>query len=355
MRNRNETGIRSGHVTLQDVADTAGVSVSTASRALASVRARGKNDERVRKVAAKLGYVPNEAARSLRSERTMTIGVVFAQLNSPLATELLDALSAGLDEHGYSLFVATARGVEGRFDQLVQRFLERRVDALFCVNPAGKGAALRKYAKAKIPVIALFSKADGYERLPLIGPTIAHAANEAMAHLRSRGHVAVGVLRPAGMSRPIEGIRDFARAAGMKVRVYDVADGLLDPAGFLRSYRADAARPTVLIARQNDAVRLLEAADQLSIKAPRDLSIIAIRDRTQQMPSTRLPLSMIHLNPANVGVEAARTLVHHLIGGSALPSGDRLVDAGSWVEGGTIGSGDSAAPQPTLKVARRRG
>jgi LacI family transcriptional regulator len=120
-----------GPATLHDVAARAGVSVATASRALArtDVGDRNKNHSRVLKAAAELGYVANEAARSLRNVKTMTVGVVFNQLHDPLSTELLDALASTLEEHGYSLFVATAQGVEERFDNLVLRFLERRVDA----------------------------------------------------------------------------------------------------------------------------------------------------------------------------------------------------------------------------------
>ncbi len=64
-------------VTLQHVADRAGVSIATASRALAGSVASAASAERVLAAATELGYIPNEAARSLRAARTMTIGVAF--------------------------------------------------------------------------------------------------------------------------------------------------------------------------------------------------------------------------------------------------------------------------------------
>ena len=66
------------------------------------------------------------------------------------------------------------------------------------------------------------------------------------------------------------------------------------------------------------------------------LSIIAIRDRTQQMPNTRLPMSMIHLNPGRIGVEAAEVLVRHLQGEHEFTD-NLAIESGAWIEGGTIG------------------
>ena len=87
-----------GHTTLEDVARKAGVSIATASRALTGKSVGKANREKVEAAARALGYVANQAARSLRNVRTMTVGVVFDQLNSPLATELLDALAMGLKQ-----------------------------------------------------------------------------------------------------------------------------------------------------------------------------------------------------------------------------------------------------------------
>ena len=336
-----------GPATLHDVAARAGVSVATASRALArtNINEKNKNHSRVLKAASELGYVANEGARSLRNVKTMTVGVVFHQLHDPLSTELLDSLASSLDEQGYSLFVATAQGVEERFDNLVHRFLERRVDALFCVNPSGEGGALSRYASANIPVICLFSKTGGYDGLPLIASSVAEAVNASLTRLQALGHQILGIVRPDRRSRPIEGYRDVARKAGMTVRSYDIPEGPLDAVGLLNSLVNDVQRPTVLVARQTDAVHLFEAADNMSILVPRALSIIAIRDRTQQMPTTRLPLSMIHLNPGKVGVEASSALVRHLRGDQVV-AGNLAVEAGSWIEGGTIG------PAAPLRISR---
>src|SRR5207253_748691 len=110
---------------------------STASRALAGLRVKKANLNAVQKAAAELGYLPSAAARSLRVVRTMTVGMVFNQLTSALGIELLSSVSATLEKAGYSLFISTAQGSVARYDQLLRRFIEHRVDALICVQGQG--------------------------------------------------------------------------------------------------------------------------------------------------------------------------------------------------------------------------
>lgn len=328
------------HVTLHDVAALAGVSVSTASRALTGIKVAKGNQAKVEQAALELGYVPNEAARSLKNVRTMTLGVVFNELNGPLGTELLDALASGLEEQGYSLFVSTAQGQDDRYDRQVRRFLERRVDALMCVNASGDGAALARYAAAGIPMVALFGRSGGYDKLPLIGPAISDAADESLRRLRTQGHTHIAILRPGARSAPLETYLTLARKHGFSVRTYDVTENTLDAVRCLTALLRDEQAPTVVVARQTDAVRLFEAADEMSILIPRRLSLIGIRDRTMGMPNTRLPLSMIHLNPAKVGETAAQLILQQLSGGPPIDA-DVLVQMASWIERGTTG------PAPT--------
>src|SRR5262245_7457390 len=123
------------------------MSAATASRALRGLKVHRKYQGKAEAAAAELGYVLNESARSLRSVRTMTVGMVYHDLTSMLGMELLRAMAAGLDEIGYSLFVSTAQGKSDHFDQLVHRFLQRRVDALVCVHSDGTGAPLEGYKR----------------------------------------------------------------------------------------------------------------------------------------------------------------------------------------------------------------
>lgn len=338
------TAVPDSITTLADVAAMAGVSISTASRALNGLKVTQDNATRVQKAAEELGYVPNEGARNLRSVRTMTMGVIFWELNNPLAMELLDGLTAGVEQRGYNVFISTARGQEARYDVLVHRFLERRVDALFCVNSAGDGAALARYAAAGIPVAALFHAAGGYEQLPLFGPSIEEAAQQAIDRLIALGHHRIGIVRPQLGWGPIETFQRLARERGMTVRSYEMTEASLDGVRCLNTLLGDQASPTAIVGQQASIASLLEAAEDLHVIVPRDMSLIAIRDRTYHMAPTRLPLSTIHLNPDRVGKVAADLMCDWL--GGLTPEPNVLVEMGSWIERATTGPApaDTAVP-----------
>jgi LacI family transcriptional regulator len=95
-------------VTVQDLADAAGVSVASVSRALNNT---GNVSEdvlrRVRDVADKMGYVPHAAARALASQSTHTIGAVVPTLENPNFAIGVEALQKRLTQAGYTLFVAS--------------------------------------------------------------------------------------------------------------------------------------------------------------------------------------------------------------------------------------------------------
>ena len=112
--------------TLRDVAERAGVSISTASRALTGTRrVHPELIDRVETAASDLGYRPNQAARSLRMARTMTFGVIFNRLESPVMLDLLDGLNAGSADREYTLLVTSARGDMTVYRHLIRRLFER--------------------------------------------------------------------------------------------------------------------------------------------------------------------------------------------------------------------------------------
>jgi LacI family transcriptional regulator len=333
-RTYNLVAMKDAHVTLRDVARRARVSVSTASRVLCGMKVRDGNQERVVKAAKDLGYVHNEAARALRNVRTMTVGMVFNELTSAIGIELLSTISAKLDAHGYSVFVSTAQGDGERYDRLVRRYLERRVDALFCVHAAGEGAALERFLAANIPVIALLSRRAGYERLPLIAPSIRKAGDECLARLNALGHRNLVVLSAQRVTPTLDLMIRLATTAGMNVRSIAIDSQSFDPDAALKQALDGTPRATAVITNHTEAAQLLTAADRLSLHVPDALSLVAIRDRAVVLPVTRVPLSMINIEPSRVGVVAAERMLEQLSGGAS-PDNELRIETGVWLERST--------------------
>jgi len=338
--------LKSGHITLADVAKRARVSTSTASRALAGLSVNKKNQDKVEKAAKELGYVMNEAARSLRNVKSMTIGLVFHELTGQFGIELLSSISSRFDEFGYCVFVATAQGDSERYDKLVHRFLERRVDALLCVHGAGQGSELQHFKSAGVPVVGLISKNQGYCDLPLFAPSTNEATDQCLKSLKKLGHERILVLRHSTTWLPLETFIKKARDAGLKVRIEAIPDGPFDPTRTLEFCRVGDSRPTVVVTTQVEAAQLLAAAEQMQIAIPETLSLIGVRDRSTIMPITRLPLSMIYMDPQKIGIAVTEKLIDRLNNGPEI-IGNTYIEMGSWLERGT--TGPIAAKQRRIK------
>lgn len=328
--------MKDAHITLEDVAKRAGVSVSTASRALTGTKVKNKNQTKILEAATELGYVPNEAARSLRNVRTMTVGVVFHTLTGGLAIELIASLAAGFDARGYSIFVSTAQGKNEQYDKLVHRFLERRVDALLCVHGNGEGATLDRFIAAGIPVASLISQSGGYTKLPLVEPCVTQAAKEGVARLKALGHKNIVVLQPQRTPPPLIEFAQIAKQAKLAITVQNIDEDNFDAAQFLKSIRKQSGSPTVVVALQTQITSLLVAAEKLSISIPKALSLLAIRDRALPTQTARLSASTIHLDPTKVGAAATELILKQLDTGKKLDKKVR-VENGVWIERETTG------------------
>jgi LacI family transcriptional regulator len=320
-------------VTLHEVATHAGVSIATASRALNGLAVSEHAEARVRQAAAELGYVANAAARSLRSERTMTMGLVFHDLRNTLGIQLTDALGEAVEAAGYSLLIASARADAGRYDRLLRRFLERRVDALFCINPRGDGGGLAGYAATGTPVISLFEADAAFGGLPRLTPTFARSAAALAQHLKGLGHEHVGVLLDRARPHPLLAAMKALKAAGLRVGAseHSEAGGMRD---VIETVMSKADRPTALIALDPKARGLQAACQAAGLAVPGDLSIVGVREfdaRRRRGDS----LSALVVDPRHMGAAAAAAMLGWLSG--VRPPDLTRVEAGEFEPRATTG------------------
>jgi LacI family transcriptional regulator len=134
--------------TLRDVARLAGVHPSTASRcmdAVQSARIGPATRERVLAAARELGYQLNPAASSLRSRRTMTVGVLIPDFRNPIYGSLLTGINDRLEDSGYTAVIVETKDDERRMTRALEVMRERRVDAV--INTAAREQDQRPLAR----------------------------------------------------------------------------------------------------------------------------------------------------------------------------------------------------------------
>src|SRR5882757_175646 len=199
--------------TISDVAQLAGVSVGTVSKALngrGSLRAETRH--RVRSAAEQLGFQPNKAAMTLTSGRTYTVGMIttdtIGRFSIPLLMGAEDALGAG----EMSVFLCDARDDAIREQYYLRTLLGRRVDGIIVT---GRRTQARPPIAADLPipvVYAFISSAD--PRDCSVVPDEAGGARKAVDHL-----LAVGRSRVAHITGPERHHSATVRAAAARARL----------------------------------------------------------------------------------------------------------------------------------------
>jgi DNA-binding LacI/PurR family transcriptional regulator len=147
-------------ITIKDIAKKAGVSHSTVSRAL-----RGSpliNEEtavRIRKAAGDLGYLPSAAARSLKTHRSQVLGVVVSSMDDPFFSEILQGIENGVQEGGYSLFIAASQHDPLREQKIVQALMEHRADGVIICSSSFSPEQGRQLLEYGLPIVVVNNQA----------------------------------------------------------------------------------------------------------------------------------------------------------------------------------------------------
>ena len=126
---------RRGALHITEVAQLAGVSIATVSRALANPdRVNAKTRERVLEVVRQTGYTPNVAGRSLRAARSMMILLVVPTIITPFFSALHLGVDQAVTAHGYGLLVGNLQGGEAKEHRLVELVFAGQADGVLLLN-----------------------------------------------------------------------------------------------------------------------------------------------------------------------------------------------------------------------------
>ena len=150
-----------GRVTLADVAQAAGVSPITVSRALRGERAVDPElVERVRAAAARLGYVPDPAARALASQRGTHVAVLIPLLSNTLFVDLIEALQHTLRPAGYQALIGITHYDPSEEEQLLREQLMHRPAGLIVTGRSHSPAAQALIDASGVPCVHVMETID---------------------------------------------------------------------------------------------------------------------------------------------------------------------------------------------------
>lgn len=272
-------------VTIRDVAERAGVSLGTASRVLnGNPTVRPQVREAVEIAIRELNYVPNAAARTLRSTRTRTIGVILPDLLNPMTVRLLRGVEDAAEEAGYTILVTESR-LDERLEGIhINNLINRQVDGLLC-SPVGSTASIGRIAESSgVPTVLVQLRRPAHE-LPTIFVDERRAVADAMSQLASAGHRRIALAHSPSRSGGGRHRRDLIRSERARHSLDNGPELDVTFAGSRECFEAvrallqSADRPTALIVGVHEFVpAALSAINAEGMQVGADVSLVVFGD-----------------------------------------------------------------------------
>lgn len=306
----------SGKTTLADVAESAGVSVSTASRALSGSSGVSADTVRlVKEAAARVHYNCNTRQSS---QKTSTLGVLVANIASPFFATLIQAVENVAYQHGYHIIVANSDNQRKRQDDALRFLTQKRVDGIIVTPIELEDNLLPSLVQSTLPIVQVDRYVEGL-RCDVIVPDNTKAVHQAVSFLLEQGYQNIGVIsgplsHSTGRDR-LAGYRRALQEAGLPVlpkyvkvgsltrsAAYQLTSELLD-----LSDRPDALFTTTLEMTSG----ALQAIRDHGLVVRRDIGVVMF----DEMDYARLldpPLTTIEQPVYEMGAAAADLLIRRI-------------------------------------------
>ena len=309
--------------TLRDVAVAAGVHAATASRALNPETRRLVNSDtarRVIKAAEALGYQPNPIARSLKTSKSGTIGLVLPDLTNPLFPPIVRGIEDVLGPAGYSALIVNTDNDPAREQQQVLSLRSRQVEGLIVATARLEHPLLQQLHEQGVRMVLVNRRTDDLD-VPSITPDDARRASSSRWSTSSSSGTPGSCTWPARRApRPAwSGPRAFHSA----LRGHGLED---DPSLVVtcdywsedegaRALRQvlDAGTEFTAVVAGNDLIALgcYDVFAERGIDCPADVSVVGFNDMPF-LDKLRPPLTTVAVPHHQIGVEAGRMLLESI-------------------------------------------
>lgn len=305
--------------TINDVAEAAGVSVATVSKAVnGRYGVAVETVERVLQVVQELGYESSLVASSMRSRRTGVIGVLVADFES-FSAEVLKGVSVALHDSRYDLLAYSGSrqpSSEGWERRSLSRLSGTLIDGVIMVTPTVANA------NVEVPIVAI-DPHTGRADLPTVESDSFGGARHATAELIALGHRRIAFVagRPDLRSSNLRdaGYRRALGEAGIPFDPSLVAIGRYEHDAVRKVALPLLSRPdrptAVFAANDISAIAVIEVAAELGLDVPHDLSVIGFDDIPEASQFSP-PLTTVRQPMQGLGAAAAELLISLMNGES---------------------------------------
>jgi LacI family transcriptional regulator len=312
-------------VTIKQVADLAGVSPATVSRALRNNGGtRGGTREKVLKVAAQLNYSPNSLAKGLRQTRTRTIGIIFNDLNNPFYTETLDEISNELNNRGFSIIICPSNYDSECESKNIRSLISRRVEGVIMSPIDERSANLALLSEHEVETV-LIDCFPYFDDKNYVYTDHRKGFTLSIEYLLNSGHKDILFMMSRQDSSLDEHLLDVYMKALERYRIpfrkelIIYADKLSIESGYrtFKKLLTEDVEGKFLnftgIVAMNDllALGIYKVANELGIGIPGTYSVIGY-DNIEISGVVSPPLTTIHQSRRRIGKESVRILLENI-------------------------------------------
>jgi len=315
-------------VTIRDVAKESGFSSTTVSIVLNNAPLARyippATKKRIERAAKKLGYRPNLFARSLRSKRTHTVGVMVFDMTDPYCTLILRGIENSLYQNSYLPILTDVHNERSRFERYLEMLLDRRVEGLIVLANwlFVDIDVLADLEKSSIPT-AMIGRELNTDSISSVIVDNELGAHIAIEHLHSLGHRKIAFIRgPKTLSDSAprwRGIRNFSKEAGLEIDpklTMDLPESRDPISSFEAGYKLTEElikqkRPFTAILAFDDmtAFGAIRALAKAGVRVPEHCSVIGFDDvaasnlYTPPLTTVRQPMEAMGATAAGIVIE----------------------------------------------------
>jgi DNA-binding LacI/PurR family transcriptional regulator len=302
--------------TIYEVAQQAGVSTATVSRAInGKVPVAALTRRRIESAIRALRYEPNHVARSLVTATTDTIAIVLPDITNPFFPDLVKGIQLLADERRYTVLLLNTGADPEREEHSLLALRRKRVDGVILVGMAMKGDRIVRALGGDVPVVVL-DRSIGRLDATLVALDNVEGARLATQHLIDLGHRAIAhITGTAGLPlvrQRLNGYRKTLRGAGIRPEPSLVVPGEFTEEGGYQAANRLLARDTpftaIFAANDLSAIGAMAALKAHGLNIPGNVSVVGFDGINLSAYSTP-PLTTVRQPAYEMGRRAAEQLI----------------------------------------------
>lgn len=336
-------------VTIKDIAQAAGVSHTTVSRALrGSATLAPRTVARIQEIAKELGYIPNTVARGLKTKRSGILGVLITHIHDPFFAEVISGIEDVLLQNNYSLFLASSYANPQREADIVQAMSAQRVDGVIICSTQVSEAHRQQLEQFGVPTVLMNNQATEEMANSLYHDDM-YGSRTVTEHLIGLGHGRIAYLGNEKTGRTnsdrLTGYQQALQAAGL---AHNPAYVVQCASGSIQSGAAGAShllrltpRPTAVVCFSDRiAIGAMQTLHQAGWRIPETCSLTGF-DNIEMAAYTAPPLTTFNQPKRQMGIEAAQMML------SIIEQAGQASPAIKVMQGQLVVRASTAVPPPT--------